>query len=94
MPHSVELGIDAEYKVVNLVEGANFDPEFLKLVSSDTRSSAIVIERFSSEPKCYASHSHPRGKEFHEYRRRDQLPSVHLVGRGGTQDLYHDRCAL
>jgi len=26
-----ELGIDAEFKTVNLVEGANFDPEFLKL---------------------------------------------------------------
>ncbi|KAI0252302.1 hypothetical protein BJV78DRAFT_1204333 [Lactifluus subvellereus] len=26
-----ELGIDAEFKIVDLVEGANFDPEFLKL---------------------------------------------------------------
>jgi hypothetical protein len=31
--HSGELGIDADFTVVNLVEGANFNPEFLKLVS-------------------------------------------------------------
>ena len=33
MLHSAELGIDADLSEVNLVEGANFNPEFLKLVS-------------------------------------------------------------
>jgi hypothetical protein len=33
MSHSAELGIDADFRVVNLVEGANFNPEFLKLIS-------------------------------------------------------------
>lgn len=32
---STELGIDAESSVVNLLEGANFNPEFVKLVSDD-----------------------------------------------------------
>lgn len=31
--HSAELGIDADFSNVNLVEGENFKPEFLKLVS-------------------------------------------------------------
>jgi hypothetical protein len=31
--HSAELGIDADFNEVNLIEGANFNPEFLKLVS-------------------------------------------------------------
>jgi hypothetical protein len=31
--HSAELGIDADFSEVNLIEGANFNPEFLKLVS-------------------------------------------------------------
>jgi hypothetical protein len=30
---SPELGIDADFSEVNLLEGANFNPEFLKLVS-------------------------------------------------------------
>ena len=33
MSHSAELGIDVDFSEVNLVEGANFNPEFLKLVS-------------------------------------------------------------
>lgn len=37
---SPELGIDAEFKNVDLLEGANFDPEFLKLVS-DIRSFSL-----------------------------------------------------
>jgi len=32
MSHSAELGIDADFSEVNLVEGANFNPEFLKIV--------------------------------------------------------------
>jgi hypothetical protein len=30
---SAELEIDADIQIVNLAEGANFDPEFLKIVS-------------------------------------------------------------
>ena len=33
MPHSAELGIEADLSVVNLVEGENFKPEYLKIVS-------------------------------------------------------------
>jgi hypothetical protein len=33
MSHSGELGIDADLSEVNLFEGANFSPEFLKIVS-------------------------------------------------------------
>jgi hypothetical protein len=33
--HSPELGIDAEFRDVNLLEGGNFNPEFVKIVSDD-----------------------------------------------------------
>ncbi len=33
--YSVELEIDADFRVVNLAEGANFDPEYLKIVSKE-----------------------------------------------------------
>jgi hypothetical protein len=33
--HSAELGIDADFSVVNLIEAENFSPEFLKLVSGN-----------------------------------------------------------
>ena len=35
MAHSPELGIDADFSDVNLLEGANFNPEFVKIVSDD-----------------------------------------------------------
>lgn len=38
MSHSGELGIDADLSEVNLFEGANFSPEFLKLVSGGSLS--------------------------------------------------------
>jgi hypothetical protein len=38
MSHSAELGIDADFTEVNLVEGANFNPEFLKIVRSGSPS--------------------------------------------------------
>jgi hypothetical protein len=40
MPHSGELGIDADLSEVNLFEGANFSPEFVKIVS---RSSLWIV---------------------------------------------------
>jgi hypothetical protein len=43
MSHSAELGIDADFSEVNLFEGANFSPEFLKLVS---RGSLCISLRF------------------------------------------------
>jgi hypothetical protein len=33
MTSGAELGIDADFREVNLLEGANFSPEFLKLVN-------------------------------------------------------------
>jgi hypothetical protein len=33
VPHSAELGIDADLSVINLVDGENFNPEYLKIVS-------------------------------------------------------------
>ena len=43
MSHSGELGIDADLSEVNLFEGANFNPEFLKLVS---RGSVSIVYAF------------------------------------------------
>ncbi|KAI0297030.1 hypothetical protein B0F90DRAFT_1819579 [Multifurca ochricompacta] len=51
-PHSVwaaaphlalgELGLDADPRVVNLIEGANFDPEFVKVGKSFTSTVAVI----------------------------------------------------
>jgi hypothetical protein len=50
MLHSAELGIDADFNSVNLVEGENFKPEFVKLVScSCLRIHQTVIEAPSSQ---------------------------------------------
>jgi hypothetical protein len=35
VPVSAELGVDVDSKVIDLFEGGNFDPEFLKIVSRD-----------------------------------------------------------
>ncbi|KAI9454646.1 hypothetical protein BJY52DRAFT_711869 [Lactarius psammicola] len=58
-PHSVwaaapqlalaELDVDAEFKIVNLIEGANFDPEFLKLNPNGT------IPTLAHEGKSFTS---------------------------------------
>ena len=45
MLHSAELGIDADFISVNLLDGENFKPEYLKLVScSCLRTHQAVVE--------------------------------------------------
>jgi len=36
VPPSAEPGVDADLSVINLVEGENFKPEYLKIVSRDS----------------------------------------------------------
>ena len=43
MSHSGELGIDADLSEVNLFEGANFSPEFLKIVG---RGRLLIVYAF------------------------------------------------
>jgi hypothetical protein len=69
MLHREELDVDADVKVVDLVEGENFRPEYLKIVSGicllfNTSFSEAVF----SEPQCYASFPHARRKIIHEHR--------------------------
>ena len=49
VPLSAELGVDTDYEVVDLFEGGNFDPKFLKLVSSD------LVATFSLSYKPHSS---------------------------------------
>ena len=42
MTYSAELDIEADFSEVNLLEGANFSPEFLKLVSGGGLSYATL----------------------------------------------------
>lgn len=37
---SAELGLDVEFKIINVVEGENFSPELLKLVRAFTFTAA------------------------------------------------------
>jgi hypothetical protein len=48
MSHSGELGIDADLSEVNLFEGANFNPEFLKLVSHGSLSIVYTFNDVAS----------------------------------------------
>lgn len=85
MPHSAELAIDSDFSVVNLVEGENFKPEFLKLVSGSRLflyNPPIDLEACFAEPQCHASYPYPWRKIIHEHRRCDQLSSDHLIGKG------------
>jgi len=54
MVHSAELGIDADLSNVNLVEGENFKPEFLKLVSCRCLRihKAVIEASFSQNPNA------------------------------------------
>ena len=59
--HSAELGIDADTSNVNLVEGENFKPEFLKLVSCSRRIFFFtrLLKPVFSEPECHPPHPDP-----------------------------------
>jgi hypothetical protein len=83
VPPSAELGVDADLSVINLVEGENFKPEYLKIVGRDSHLVLFrLIETIFSEPQCHPSRPHPQGKIIHYHRRRDQLSRVHLIGKG------------
>ena len=47
MPFSAELDVDVDSKIINIVEGGNFDPEYLKIVSGDFWSLLLSL---SSSP--------------------------------------------
>jgi hypothetical protein len=91
---SAELEIDADFQVVDLAEGANFDPEFLKIVSKCQlqRLPFPASHRgpLSSEPKCLSPHPHPRGEIVYEHHRRDQLSRIYLIDSSPSSDLHHD----
>ena len=87
---SAELEIDADFQVVNLAEGANFDPEFLKIVGVDLSPFLRISFSPLAEPKRHSPHPHPRGEIVHEYRGRDQLSRVHLIDSSPSGDLHRD----
>jgi glutathione S-transferase len=64
--HSAELGIDADFSSVNLLEGENFKPEFLKIVScSYSRIHEAVVEAlFSQNPNATLPTLTHDGKTF------------------------------
>jgi hypothetical protein len=94
MSHSAELGIDADFSEVNLVEDANFNPEFLKLVS---RGSLSIVHAFIdvvlSEFQCEPPHPYPRGEVIQEHCGSDRLSRVAILDEGRARDLYHPSSA-
>jgi hypothetical protein len=66
MSRSAELGIDADFSDVNLVEGANFNPEFLELVSCGSLSigySLIDVASFQNPNASLPTLTH-EGKSY------------------------------
>lgn len=64
---SSELGIDADFSEVNLIEGANFNPEFLKLVSGGRLSFVsypMVDVPFSQNPNATVPTLTHAGKSY------------------------------
>jgi hypothetical protein len=66
-----ELDVDVDFKIIDLSEGANYDPEFLKLVSMDLVTFPSLIRPTSSEPQWHLTHPYPWRKFVHQHRHRD-----------------------
>ena len=91
MSRSAELGVDADFSEVNLVDGANFNPEFLKLVSGGSLFIVYVFidVRVLSESQCEPSHPYPRGEVIQEHCGSDRLSRVDILDEGRARDVYH-----